>query len=496
MKVEVAVDLFQKVAETYKLIVEDRSKINALLVLVNIFESEQEYELLQVSSEAIFKVLKLMIEETAFRPGRPVAVIEGDSSSQLSVWLNAVYEKYLQRCLALLGDRALEEIGFNSVIQIFRLLSFGSDAEFAFPTGLLTTLMEAIIAKDASETGLYDLFDESVNSYRDIRYYSLRVIARLAKKVRETEASADTSATYKRLFKILSEIVMETDAEIESGEAEVNPMLIETTLPAAVSATKAHLQEFSACWLEFIQGISTHAPELHRSILLIINERVIPYMTKPTLLSDYLTDSYNAGGLVSLLALNGLFTLMHKHNLDYPSFFPKLYSLLDDKILHCRYRKRFCRLLGIFMTSTHMPAYMVAAFVKRISRLSLNASPAVITWVIPFIYNLFKAHPAVRVLIHRQTEGLKNDPFNMNELDPSKCKAIESSIWEIHALSRHYWTGAVKQSRIFTERLTKPLFKLDDHLDGPTYNSLIQEELTHRWTKVPPLNISISENLF
>ena len=44
----------------------------------------------------------------------------------------------------------------------------------------------------------------------------------------------------------------------------------------------------------------------------------------------------------------------------------------------------------------------------------------------------------------------------MEELDPAKCKAIDSSIWEIHALSRHYWTGAIKQSRIFTERLTKP----------------------------------------
>jgi U3 small nucleolar RNA-associated protein 19 len=146
-----------------------------------------------------------------------------------------------------------------------------------------------------------------------------------------------------------------------------------------------------------------------------------------------------------------------------------------------------------------MPAYLVAAFVKRIARLSLNASPSVITWVIPFVYNMFKAHSAIRVLIQRNingTDAKKNDPFNMSELDPSKCKAIESSIWEIYALNRHYWTGAVKQSKIFTERLTKPVFKLDDFLNGPTYSNLIEEELGHKWTKVPPLNIKISESIF
>lgn len=440
-----------------------------------------------------------MIEEASFRPGRPVSVVEDDASSALSAWLNSIYERYLKRSFELLNQRDFEEIGFNTLMQIIRLLSIGNQTDFVFPLNLLLSIIEKVISKDSSETSLYDLFDESVNSYRDIRFYTLRAIARLAASTREGTPRPEACAAYKRLFKILSEIVMETDEEISSGAAEVNPFLTEATLPAAVSSTTGHLHEFSACWLEFIQGVSSHAPELHRPILLILNERVIPYMATPTLLADYLTESYNAGGLVSLLALNGLFTLMHKHNLDYPSFFPKLYSLLDDKIFHCRYQKRFCRLLGLFMTSTHMPAYLVAAFVKRISRLSLDASPAVISWVIPFVYNMFKAHPAIRVLIHRKVDesgDQKRDPFSMADLDPSKCKAIESSLWEIHALNRHYWTDAVKQSRIFSERLTKPPFNLDEFLNGPTYNALIQEELTHKWSKVPPLNINIPDTIF
>ena len=357
-----------------------------------------------------------------------------------------------------------------------------------------------IIGKNEKDTELFGLMDEAINSYRDIRFYTLRAIGQISQSIQQEQGALNNrEKAYCGLFKIISEIVLETDAEIESGEVEVNPFFVEAQLPASVSTCKGHLQEFSVCWLNFLQGVSVVAPKLHRSFLTIVNERVIPFMSKPTLMAYYLTDSFNAGGLVSLLALNVLFTLMHRHNLDYPSFFPKLYSILDCNILHCRYRKRFCKLFGVFMTSTHMPAYLVAAFVKRIARLSLDASPAVVNWVIPFVYNMFKAHPAIRVLIHRQSSGEESksfDPFVMEELDPAKCKAIDSSIWEIHALSRHYWTGAIKQSRIFTERLSKPPFILDQYLDGPTYNTLIQNELSHKWSKVPPLNISIPSKLF
>ena len=378
-------------------------------------------------------------------------------------------------------------------MQLIRLSSTNVDEDFAFPVEILRELINTIISKDDKESELYGLFDEAVNSFRDIRYYSLRISGQIAQTITSPKE-------YHGLFKIISEIVMETDSEIESGDVEVSEFFVEAQLPVSLSTCKGHLQEFSSCWLSFLQRVSHVAPKLHRAFLLIVNDRIIPYMFKPTLLADYLTDSFNAGGLVSLLALNGLFTLMHRHNLDYPSFFPKLYSILDCNILHCRHRKKFCKLFSLFMTSTHMPAYLVAAFVKRISRLSLDASPAVINWVIPFVYNMFKAHPAIRVLIHRQStageESKSSDPFIMEELDPTKCKAIESSIWEIHALSRHFWTGAIKQSRVFTERLTKAPFDLEQFLNGPTYNSLIKEELSHKWSKVPPLNISIPSQLF
>lgn len=66
-----------------------------------------------------------------------------------------------------------------------------------------------------------------------------------------------------------------------------------------------------------------------------------------------LTNFYlKIGGAVSLLALHGVFILMQNHNLEYPEFYTKLYSLLEPDVLFVKYRARFFFLLDLFMTST------------------------------------------------------------------------------------------------------------------------------------------------
>lgn len=74
-----------------------------------------------------------------------------------------------------------------------------------------------------------------------------------------------------------------------------------------------HRRGFSDCWLSLLK--LPLSEESHRKILLILHKRILPHMTEPKLLMDFLTDSYNIGGGVSLLALNGLFTLITEHNL-------------------------------------------------------------------------------------------------------------------------------------------------------------------------------------
>lgn len=63
---------------------------------------------------------------------------------------------------------------------------------------------------------------------------------------------------------------------------------------------------------------------------------VIPHLTNPLLLSDFLTGAIDLGSLLGILALNGLFILMTQHGLEYPSFYVRLYgaSLLRPCLRH------------------------------------------------------------------------------------------------------------------------------------------------------------------
>lgn len=212
-----------------------------------------------------------------------------------------------------------------------------------------------------------------------------------------------------------------------------------------------------------------------KSLLRIVSTSIAPWFLKPELLMDFLTDSYDAGGSTSLLALSGVFYLIQERNLDYPSFYKKLYSLLDAEILHSKHRSRFFRLMDTFLASTHLPAVLVASFLKRLSRLTLNAPPSGVVVVVPWIYNLLKRHPTTTFMIHRETRGSSakeilenegmNDPFIMDEEDPMETKAIDSSLWEIVMLQSHYHPNVATLAKIISEQFTKNAYNLEDFLD-------------------------------
>lgn len=212
-----------------------------------------------------------------------------------------------------------------------------------------------------------------------------------------------------------------------------------------------------------------------KTILDLMTQRVAPWFQEVALLSDFLTDSFNFGGSLSLLALSGLFYLIQKKNLDYPQFYPKLYSMLDSDILHSKYRSRFFRLLNIFLASTHLPAALVASFIKRLSRLTLHAPPSGIVIVVPWIYNLLKNHPACTFMIQRKLPNAEEflipyantwgDPFRMEELDPIKTGALESSLWEIQTLQSHYHPNVATIAKIISEQFTKQAYNIEDFLD-------------------------------
>lgn len=62
----------------------------------------------------------------------------------------------------------------------------------------------------------------------------------------------------------------------------------------------AHKRVFSDCWLALMKLPMTQ--ESYKRILLIMHKKIIPHMPQPTLLMDYLTESYNAG--IVIMSIN------------------------------------------------------------------------------------------------------------------------------------------------------------------------------------------------
>lgn len=74
-----------------------------------------------------------------------------------------------------------------------------------------------------------------------------------------------------------------------------------------------HRKLFNDCFVNFLKN--QLSPKLYKKLLIKLPEKLIPKMTNPLMLADFLTQSYNSGGLISVLALNSLFILINGHNL-------------------------------------------------------------------------------------------------------------------------------------------------------------------------------------
>jgi U3 small nucleolar RNA-associated protein 19 len=288
--------------------------------------------------------------------------------------------------------------------------------------------------------------------------------------LRAAKARPNQARVFDNALEVLQAIESVPESKEELEDFYIGAPKKSTHLLYSLSKHKSRAQ---GAWLA-LMGLEIDKDQ-RKALLTTMATSIAPWFLKPEMLMDFLTDSYDAGGSTSLLALSGVFYLIQEKNLDYPSFYKKLYSLLDSEILHSKHRSRFFRLLDTFLGSTHLPAVLVASFLKRLSRLTLHSPPAGIVAVVPWIYNILKKHPSCTFMIHREmrdpsikemieSEGL-NDPFNMDEEDPMETNAIESSLWEIVMLQSHYHPNVATLAKIIAEQFTKHSYNLEDFLD-------------------------------
>lgn len=272
-----------------------------------------------------------------------------------------------------------------------------------------------------------------------------------------------------------------------------------------MAPTKAPIAQMSDKRFQILVTQPMTLPQKKALLKHLQDPETISSLRRPEILMDFFTDCLSTSDLsLAVPALSGLFQLITIRNLDYPSFYPRLYSLLDNNLLHSKYRSRVLRHLDTFLAPTnHLPAATVASFIKRLSRLCIYAPPSAIVAIVPFIYNLLKAFPMTTFLLHRNpyppytksTENLGIDPYDSAEADPQFTNAIDSSLWELETLQSHYHPTVASICRIISEQFTKQNYNLDDFLDHG-YGTLMEAELKKDGKKAPVVEYQIPKNIF
>lgn len=280
-------------------------------------------------------------------------------------------------------------------------------------------------------------------------------------------------------------------------------------LSAAVIVKKMKIK-FTKAWISLLR--SPLPLDVYKEVLVTLHQAVIPQLSNPILLCDFLTRSYDIGGVISVMALNSLYILMTQHGLEYPNFYEKLYALLAPSIFMAKHRARFFELLDSCLKSPLLPAYLAAAFAKKLSSLSLSVPPSGTLVIIALIHNLLRRHPSINCLVHREdgdgitrddakarnddeqedsgssSRGRGIDHFNKQETDPVKTNAMRSSLWEIDTLRHHYCPPVSRfvlslENDLTVRRKTTELAVTD--FSSGSYASIFREEIRRRVKQVP-----------
>lgn len=366
---------------------------------------------------------------------------------------------------------------------------------------------------------------EFLHPYRDVQYYALISIAKLATEEYDTE-NDERAVVAERLFQLLLMIPIPTTQEeieesnylfsstenmvdVEDGEQDeesdaTNQSDEETSVATDEESCSSDEEEDQPAPKRLKQVTSSHRrftfqylkshkkalanawfavlklplpPSALKSALQFLPSNIIPHIANPLRFSDFFMQAYSHTGVISLLALEGLFILMTEHGLEYPLFYTSLYALMRPNVFFVKYRVRFFELLTKCLSKNEMlPAHLIAAFVKRLIRSALSAPPPGILFCLALISNLLRKHPECAALIHRGDGEPMQDPFNPHTDDPTQTRALESSLWELSALSQHYYPAVVTMAKSIGMEDTKtPFYNIDDFLRH-CYKSLFDQE--------------------
>ncbi|KAI5966419.1 NOC4 [Candida pseudojiufengensis] len=448
----------------------------------------------------LFKNFKILFGE-----GKLKKTKNQDEETKIVInWIITKNDRFKGILLELLESKLSYEtsLQLDALDTLLNILRIEASYTKVFPTKTYQSIVKVllngqngVILPDGLSNSfvLLEFIESFFVKYWDLQFYFFSNLPNILKEWKSSLAPDKLQLIYANFITIIrNKLLFDTNEE----ELKSKSTWISQTYLSSIykfNLFKSQFQKSITTILSYPLTISQY-----KTTLLILHKRVIPFMSQPQGLMDFLTDLYNLQeqnedssewedaneeldhSMIPILTLNSLYELMKNHNLEYPDFYTKLYSLLDSNLLYTKYRSRFFRLVDLFLSSTHLSSNLVASFIKKLARLALTASASGVVMIIPFIYNLLKRHPTCMIMLHNTNIESINDPYNNLESNPMNTNAINSSLWELETLMNHYHPNIATLAKIFKEPFKKPNYNLEDFLDW-SYIKLLETEQSRKY---------------
>uniref|UniRef100_A0A915DFB1 CCAAT-binding factor domain-containing protein n=1 Tax=Ditylenchus dipsaci TaxID=166011 RepID=A0A915DFB1_9BILA len=202
-------------------------------------------------------------------------------------------------------------------------------------------------------------------------------------------------------------------------------------------------------WLE-VSGL-----QLSNSMLLFVVphfvEKLMDLLPSTELFSDFLYRTFNSGGYLAVLSLAGIFKLIVKNNFEHPNFYSDVYSTISSNICYSNYAQKFFSLIDLILSSSHVPVYIIVAFLKKLSRVLLYSPLHCQLPLLTSIKNILKRHEVAHSIL-------------LNRENPSVSVALTILLWEIKAIQQH-WHKKVADKAQFIDQ------KMQDHEVGVVWQT-------------------------
>ncbi|XP_077219879.1 CCAAT-binding factor isoform X2 [Tasmannia lanceolata] len=476
-----------------------------------------------------------------------------DPEAVYRTWLRSKFDQFINSLVNLAvssqSDEALKDVALDAVMEFVKMGRGGR-----FQSAIYHKFLRSIVHPTSSVDFPLDLLVSKFFKYIDIRYFTYVCLEKFSRSLETEDITENGDASYqddgdhisgssvevaiRKIHDILSRVpplegqdaksdnemwsqlgfsFKEADCEPSSEVSPVNgeAYKLKKCNNDVLSITKKMKLKFTKAWISFLR---LPLPiDVYKEVLSTLHQIVIPHLANPIMLCDFLTRSYDIGGVISVMALSSLFILMTQHGLEYPNFYEKLYALLVPAIFMAKHRAKFFQLLDSCLKSTLLPAYLAAAFAKKLSRLALSVPPSGALVIIAIIHNLLRRHPSINCLVHRQADGETDgdsrgtdeidentrksdagpdlyhirrgvDLFDSEQSDPAKSDAMRSSLWEIDTLRHHYCPAVsrfvVSLENDLTVRAKTSEVTVKDFCSG-SYATIFRAETGRRIKQVP-----------